>query len=116
MRKQYQTVGEIFKALVDGKKICTGDTDDRHKFLTLNNLGQLVSDKGNIIQYVDFLLDGVWREYIEPVTLEMAISHYKATGMPFTRKECKEVIWGTKGGVVFDEEDITATDYVLLTE
>ncbi len=116
MSKTYQNVGEIYKALVEGKKIHRNDNSLVNgrltKYVELNSYGDLVNDKG-LKRDLTFQVPSQWQEYTEPVTLEMAIAHYKATGKPFMRRAHSEDSWGV-GGFVFHEEDITATDYVLL--
>lgn len=70
----------------------------------------------------EFLYPSDWQEYIEPVTLEMAIAHYKKTGFGFMRgrKGVTQISWFNSKNMLasphFTEEDIFATDYILLNE
>lgn len=111
MSKPYQNYREIQEALLSGKKICR---QLHPAFYFLNKSGHLVNDWGMLVD-LSFIKFEEWQEYIEPVTLEMAIAHYKATGKPFMRRAHPEDSWGV-GEFVFHEADITATDYVLLTK
>jgi len=123
MSKPYQNVGEIYKALIDGKKIyhINGDLE-----IKLSSDGNLVDKYGRSFAgsfFVgNFVRPSDWQEYVEPVTLEMAIAHYKKTGFGFMRerKGVAPIYWFNSGGMRpsphFTEEDIFATDYILLNE
>ena len=63
----FETIGDIFKALVDGNKICWNETAHLNKeYVCLSN-GKLVNEEGKEITCPAFVLPSRWSYYIEKV-------------------------------------------------
>lgn len=124
MSKPYQNTEELFKALIDSKKV----TDGRGYYHFVNgNLTWVTNGESFCANNAVFefaCTPKKYREHIEPVTLEMAIAHYKKTGFRFGRKKAMTTAEGEYfhtycedgTALVVGADDIHATNYVLLTE